>query len=650
MLTSNDSLGHLRWVFVVGFCAVLAFVIRTQVVAGTAANTVADRELGQPDFVHNTANTPNGAVLNIPGFIAVDASVTPNRLYMSDSGNNRVLGYHSVAALMSGASADLVIGQPDLYSVGCNNSSAVNVGTVSAATLCNPTGIAVDTAGNVVVADTNNNRVLRYNNPFTTMVNTGMVAGFAANWVMGQVGDFTSDLCNLDGNGPSDETLCRPQGVALDGAGDLYIGDNGNNRILEYNGPLSTATRADRVFGQKGSFFSGAANNGGISANSLSAPAGLAVDKSGHLYAADLNNSRVLIYTDPLGTNGTTANVVFGQGGSLATGGCNLFGLNADSLCGPSDVKIDSSGDVYIADFGNNRILEYRTPVGTNPTASVVFGQAGSVTLQACNMSVSPSKSTLCGPSGLGIDSSGNLYVADQMNNRVLRYMPPFPALPAAQLELGQPNFAHNLSDTVNPAVMNQPAGVAIDESVVPNHLYVADESNNRILGYASVPSFLSGAPANIVIGQSDLYSNSCNQNGPVGPTTLCGPQGISVDSAGNLVVPDTQNNRVLEFTAPFKSTFTADQPADAVFGQGDSFTSNGCNSQDGVSAGSLCNPTGTAIDRQGRLYVADLDNNRILQFVPPFGVKPVAKEVIGQSSFTTNSGGTSESTLNGPL
>ncbi|HEY2106110.1 MAG TPA: hypothetical protein VGH29_10025, partial [Candidatus Binataceae bacterium] len=132
-------------------------VMRVRAFSG---DTIADRELGQPDMYHNSANTPDADVYNSPNQIAIDKSVSPNRLYVADSQNGRVLGYHSATALVTGAPADLVIGQRDLYSAGCNNP------VPSQASLCVPSGVAVDSAGNLLVADTNNNRVLRFANPF----------------------------------------------------------------------------------------------------------------------------------------------------------------------------------------------------------------------------------------------------------------------------------------------------------------------------------------------------------------------------------------------------------------------------------------------------------------------------------------------------
>ena len=265
---------------------IIAAALATPSVAGDGADVV----LGQANFTYNTANSPDARKLYNPQGVAIDASTTPNGLYVADRSNNRVLGYKDAATFVNGGPADLVIGQPDFYS------TASNSGGTSGSSLYNPVGVAVDGSGNLYVADSGNNRVLEYNAPFAGCGSFPCVGG-SANIVFGQADNLTSNTAN--NGGVSANSLNGPWGVAVDARGDLYVADYSNNRVLEYNTPLTSST-ANMVFGQGGSFASNALNSGGLSANSLSGPIGVAVDASGDLYVADYSNNRVLEYDAPL--------------------------------------------------------------------------------------------------------------------------------------------------------------------------------------------------------------------------------------------------------------------------------------------------------------------------------------------------------------
>src|SRR6202023_1989192 len=125
-------------------------------------------------------------------FVAIDTSVIPNRLYVADAGNNRVLGWRDVTAIANDSPADLVMGQPDFVSSTCNN------GGVSASSLCDSDEVAVDGAGNLYIGDNLNHRVLEYNNPFAGCASFPCVGG-SANLVFGQNGSFTSNVANNGG-------------------------------------------------------------------------------------------------------------------------------------------------------------------------------------------------------------------------------------------------------------------------------------------------------------------------------------------------------------------------------------------------------------------------------------------------------------------
>jgi hypothetical protein len=150
--------------------------------------------------------------------------------------------------------------------------------------------------GNLYVADINNQRVLEYNTPLNASSGESGAGDATADTVFGQGGSFTSKKCNLGGR--SANSLCGPTAVAADNAGNVYIEDGTNSRVLEYNTPLASGTTAEQVFGTCGGFTSSECT--GVSASSLTSPSGVAADAAGNLYVVDSGDNRVLEYDQPL--------------------------------------------------------------------------------------------------------------------------------------------------------------------------------------------------------------------------------------------------------------------------------------------------------------------------------------------------------------
>jgi sugar lactone lactonase YvrE len=574
---------------------VLLAAVAVGTVPGSVGDSTADLVLGQHDFVHNAVNFADAKGLFQPQGTAVDSSVSPHRVYVVDRLNNRVLRFPNAAAFLNGEPADLVLGQPDFFSVLTNQG-----GAVGAATLSNPAGVAVDSIGNVFVADANNNRVVEYLAP--------LVSGKATGVALGQP-NLTSAKCGVT----SATTLSDPQYVALDPAGDVLVSDFNNSRVLLYpHGSIKTGAAATQAVGQP-NLISGGCNGPGQ--NVLCNPEGIAVDpKSGKLWVADLQNNRVVRFGLIL-TN-AAADLVLGQL-DFTHGSCNQgqSAPQAQTLCSPDGVAVDPAGNVYVTDFFNNRVVEYNTPAINDPNLNLVFGQTATTT-NACNQ-FGIGANSLCSPSGVALDGS-NLFVSDQANNRLLEFDAPLINGTTAMRVLGQINFTNQAANFVDALGMNFPQSVAIDRSVTPNRLYVADIGNNRILGYSSVAALVSGASASLVIGQPDFFSSGCNGGtfSNVDADSLCGPQQVAVDGVGNLYVADGGNNRVLEYDSPF----TKDGFADRVYGQAGSFLTNQCNlgNPGAPTASSLCVPLGVAIDPKGNLYIADSENNRVVEYTSP--------------------------------
>ncbi|MDX1959684.1 MAG: putative Ig domain-containing protein [Leptospiraceae bacterium] len=341
----------------------------------------------QGSFTTNTAN--NGGVsassLNQPNEIAFDS--TGNR-YIADFANHRVLFIPSGNTI-----ATRVYGQ-----LGSFTANTANNGGITANSLNQPRALTLDSNDNLYIADTTNSRVLFYPSGSTT-----------ATRVYGQLGSFTSNTAN--NGGITANSLNQPVGLALDSNNNLYVADTSNHRVLFYPSGSTTATR---VYGQLGSFTANTANNGGVSANSLSFPYGVSLDKSGNLYIADTVNNRALFYT----SGNTTATRVYGQLGSFTVNTVNNGGVSANSLNGPNSIRIDSNDMVYVGDGGNHRALQF---ISNSTTAIRVHGQLGSFTANTVNNG-GVSANSLNSSYGFYFDKSGNLFITDSGNNRLLGY------------------------------------------------------------------------------------------------------------------------------------------------------------------------------------------------------------------------------------
>jgi hypothetical protein len=209
-----------------------------------------------------------------------------------------------------------------------------------------------------------------------------------------------------------------------------------NNRILMYKPPFSTGEAASFVIGQT-SFTTKIC---ATSATRLCEPSGIAFDADGNLWIADIMNNRVLMFAPPF----IAASLVIGQT-SFAGFAC---ATTVTGLCEPSGVAFDASGNLWVADFFNNRVLMYTTPFSTGEAASLVIGQTSFTTAIA-----GTSATRLRGPEGGVFDGKGNLWLVDAENNRVLMYSPSpatglFSTFEAASLVIGQGSFTSGTAGT----------------------------------------------------------------------------------------------------------------------------------------------------------------------------------------------------------
>lgn len=563
-----------------------------------------DRVLGQVEPRRSTVNLVDGRGLFAPWGVAVDRSVMPNRVFVLDALNNRVLGWRDTSRLANAAPADLVLGQPDFFSRDCNN------GGISARSLCLESsfaggGLAVDAAGNLYVSDSVNHRVLEYASPFTTDT--------VADRVFGQRGDFRAGTCRTGpGGGLEEDTLCTPRGLAVDPQGNLYVVANsgGGGWIVAFRNPLSTNTIADSWFGGD--------CQPGAHPLTLCNPEGAAVDAAGNLYVADPPRNQVVAFASPWATD-------FEPDFVLGDPVCNPEDPGTSALCAPRAVAVDAAGNVYVSDR-TSRVVRFDTPFVSGTSADLNYSFRS-----LCN-TPPPGSDLFCAITSVAVDSGGNLWVADGAWNWVLRVAP---AGGRPDLVLGQINFVHGGVNFVDGRGFFGPSSVAVDRSASPSPIYVVDAGNHRVLAWRDAEGFANGDSADLVLGQPDFFTTGCNTGG-LSARSLCfddSPSretgGLAVDAAGNLYVADSANHRVLLFDAPFAN----DAVADEVLGQGGSFTSAECN-RGGISSGSLCIPLGVAVDRRGNLYVADQGNDRVLQFNRPRTADAFADRVFGKKGF----------------
>ncbi|MFQ5491914.1 MAG: NHL repeat-containing protein, partial [Phycisphaerae bacterium] len=355
--------------------------------------------------------------------------------------------------------------------------------------------------------------------------------------------------------------LSNAADVAIAPDGRYYVSDADDNRILSWPSAAAFANGdpADTVIGQP-DFVSSAANRGNLlpGPDTFFLPQGLDVDTNGNLWVADAFNNRVLRFDNP-SINDTSADLVIGQPDfisndqNLGQGGTGPDVALPDSLQFPGRVRVRGP-DLYVADSGNSRVLHYTNPIANKPFADRVFGQFGNFFKRAKNNDglgnngPTASADNLLNPIGIVLDAYANLYVADWANHRVLRFDDPLNTDTTADAVFGQPDLLSNTFDAGGLAAGFQlPIDLQIDSH---GNLFVADSMNHRVLAYFD-PLF-DQITADLVLGQLGSFTADAPNHG-LGPNltdadALQGPTGLAIDPPGNLLVVDTNNNRLLRF------------------------------------------------------------------------------------------------------
>jgi uncharacterized protein (TIGR03437 family) len=477
----------------------------------------------------------------------------PNRVAVDGSGNVYFSSLNSVFKLGTNGSLALVAGNSRAGFSG-DGGPAVN------AQLNSPRGLALDSSGNLYIADALNNRV-------RMVTAAGIISTFAGNGLPGAyqaVGDWSPAP---QGN------LHLPSGVAVDQSGNVYIADTSNHSIrkVDAGGPY-----AGLIHTLAGDTFPGYMGDGLlVSANQTEfrSPEDVAVDSSGNIYIADTGNS----YIREIATDGII-NSIAGDGtigysgdGGLATGA---------GLFQPYGISVDSAGDVYIAEAADCRVrmidlkLDINTIAGNgSPGFAGDSGPAGAALLNE--------------PTGVVVDSSGNLYVADSLNGRVRKITP------SAAISTVAGNGGYSYSGDGGPAAkaeLYQPQAVAVDAS---GNSYIAD-SGNHVVRKVAANGTIATIAGNGVAGYG-------GDGGSGAKAQLNTPTGVAVDNSGNVYIADSGNHRVRRVASDGSiSTFAGNGTA--------GFAGDG----GAAASAELYTPFGLAVDASGNLYIAELGNSRV--------------------------------------
>ena len=325
------------------------------------------------------------------------------------------------------------------------------------------------------------------------------------------------------------------------------------SNLLFAQSPLINNMPASGVLGQ----LDFTSSTSGTTQSKLRAPSGVAVDPTtGKLFVVDRYNHRVLRWSSSEKMmDGSSAEVVFGQ----QDFNTSTSGLSASKFNDPLRVFVDSSGNLWVSDYLNNRVLKFDNASSkiSGSSADVVLGQSD-FTTNTGGTSVNKMK----GPVGVFVDGSGRLWVTDRLNHRVLRFNDSSSILTGSNADgvLGQPDFTTGTSG-LSETKMNRPMGVYVDAF---DHLWVCEDDNNRAIRFDSVSSKTNGAAADGVLGQPDFITNQ-ERYSRDGVSNLRGMYG---DAAGRLYLVDENNNRIVIFN------HAASQPngafADYVLGQPD--------------------------------------------------------------------------------
>ncbi len=597
---------------------------------------------GFPESPGSENGSSNTARFNQPFGLAVDAA---SNIYVADSWNNTIrkvlpTGTNWLVTTIAGVAG----------------ASGYLDGPADAAQFSGPSGVAVDTVGNLYVADTLNHtiRLIGPSGSVTTIAGfpgasgsadgMGPTARFNApsgvavgrsgtvyvadsqnstirrltpsgtNWVVDTIAGAPLSIGSADGLG-SKARFNHPFGVGVDIAGNVYVSDMDNQLIrrLTLSGTNSTViTLAGRIWAP-GAYLGGGIDGTGTNAL-FNAPAGLSVDKNGNIYVADAYDNAIRKVSSA-GIAGTVAGSLLGLDSVDGTGGAARFNF-------PVGVASTADGGLYVSDWRGHAVRSI-TPAGVVSTSFGTQGISGSDDGIGNNARFN-------GPTGIALSRSGPLYVVDTGNNALRRITTDGVVSTIAGFagKSGPP-----WDGTGTNAAFNAPTGIAVDDTEV---LYVADTLNSTIrrvvqVGTNWAVSTLAGAAG--MVGKQDGI-------GAEARFTL--PTGIAVDNAGVIYVADTYNSAIRMITL-----IGTNWVVTTLAGQAQS-----PGHTDGVGSNARFNlPYGVAVDNSGHLFVAEFgylpdQGNNMIRMVTRVGSDWVVSSIGGLAGTFGSADGTGSGAL----
>ena len=568
-----------------------------------------------------------GAKLAGPFGVTVDAA---GNLVIADTGNSRI----RVVAARTSTFYGQNMTAGDIYTVAGSQVSCANgpvagsgdAGTATPATqaaLCLPQRVAVDAAGNLVIADTVDLEIQ------VVAVKTGTFYG--QNMTAGEIYIVAGDgLTRFSGDGgpATRASVNRPYDVVVDATGNLVITDTFHNRIRV------VAARTGTFYGQNmtaGDIYTvaGGGHHSGDSVQAtramLNRPEGVAVDTAGNLLIADTVESRVQLVAARTGTfyvkKMTAGEIYTVAGNGTGSSGDGGPATHAE-LDEPANVTADDAGNLVIADRISNRIRVVAARTGTfygyPMTGGDIYTVAGTGKRGFSGDGGPATHAKLALPR-VGLDTGGNLVIGDQGNNRVrvvAAHTATFygQAMTVGHIYTVAGTGAAGFSGDGGPATsaeLNNPEGVAADGA---GNLLIADAGSARIRVVAARTGTFYGKK----MTAGDIYTvagggrHGLGDSGPATSAELNSPAGVAADGAGNLLIADLADERIRVVAARTGTFYGKKMTAGDIYtvaGNGNiGYSGDG---GPGTNAG-LYDPEGVAADTAGNLLIADTNDGRI--------------------------------------